>query len=129
MTCNIMDQGAYYGDAVPGKSPWLDSQMGITDYGHRGVPNVFLQAPLMSTGTWNSAHFNNAEYDTLAQSYIASLDLESQRATAGQIQRLLLDETPLIQTYFYDFLTVTKAGATGVVPTAMGHLMLGQASL
>lgn len=37
---NIMDQGAYYGDAVPGKSPgWLE--MGITDYGHRGVPNVF----------------------------------------------------------------------------------------
>ncbi len=126
---NIMDQGAYYGDAVPGKSPWLDSVMGITDYGHRGVPNVFLQAPLMSTGTWNSAHFNNAEYDTLVSGYIASLDLESQRATAGKIQTLLLDETPLIQTYFYDFLTVTKVGATGVVPTAMGHLMLGQASL
>jgi peptide/nickel transport system substrate-binding protein len=126
---NIMDQGAYYGDAVPGKSPWLDSEMGITDYGHRGVPNVFLQAPLMSTGTWNSAHFNNAEYDMLVNSYIASLDLESQRATAGKIQTLLLDETPLIQTYFYDFLTVTKVGATGVVPTAMGHLMLGQASL
>ena len=43
---NIMDQGAYYGDAVSGKSPWLDSVMGITDYGHRGVPNVFLAAPL-----------------------------------------------------------------------------------
>lgn len=126
---NIMDQGAYYGDAVPGNSPWLDSVMGITDYGHRGVPNVFLQAPLMSTGTWNSAHFNNAEYDGLVQGYIASLDLESQRETAGKIQRLLLDETPLLQTYFYDFLTVTRAGATGVVPTAMGHLMLGQASL
>lgn len=126
---NIMDQGAYYGDAVPGKSPWLDSSMGITDYGHRGVPNVFLQAPLMSTGTWNSAHFNNAEYDTLVTSYVAALDLESQRATAGKIQTLLLDETPLLQTYFYDFLTFTKAGVTGVVPTAMGHLMLGQASL
>ena len=67
---NIIDQGAYYGDAVPGKSPWLDSNMGITDYGHRGVPNVFLQAPLTSTGTWNSAHFNNAEYDTLVKSYV-----------------------------------------------------------
>ena len=36
----------YYGDAVFGKSPWLDSTIGITDYGHRGVPNVFLGAPL-----------------------------------------------------------------------------------
>mgnify|MGYP000635577332 CR=1 FL=1 len=24
--------------------------MGITDYGHRGVPNVFLSAPLRSDG-------------------------------------------------------------------------------
>ncbi|MEO8243651.1 MAG: ABC transporter substrate-binding protein [bacterium] len=126
---NIMDQGAYYGDAVPGKSPWLDSSMGITDYGHRGVPNVFLQAPLMSTGTWNSAHFNNPEYDALVTSFVAALDLEAQRATAGKIQTLLLDETPLLQTYFYDFITVTKSGMEGVVSTAMGHLMLGQASL
>ncbi len=126
---NIMDQGAYYGDAVPGKSPWLDSDMGITDYGHRGVPNVFLQAPLMSTGTWNSAHFNNKDYDQLVTAYIASLDLESQKATADKIETLLLDESPVLFTYFYDFLTVTKAGVAGVVPTAMGHLMLGQASL
>lgn len=129
ITLNIMDQGAYYGDAVPGKSPWLDSDMGITDYGHRGVPNVYLQAPLASTGTWNSAHFNNPEYDTLVKGYIAALDLESQRATASKIQTLLLDETPVIFGYFYDFLTVTRQGVNGVVATAMGHLMLGQTSL
>lgn len=126
---NILDQGAYYGDAVYGKSPWLDSDMGITDYGHRGVPNVFLAAPLKSDGTWNSAHFKNAEYDTLVTSYVASLDLESQRATAGKIQNLLLDETPLLFTYFYDFLTATKKGMAGVRPTAMGHLFMDQATL
>ena len=129
ITLNVMDQGAYYGDAVPGKSPWLDSEMGITDYGHRGVPNVYLQAPLASTGTWNSAHFANANYDTLVQSYIGALDLEAQRATAGQIQTLLLDETPVIFSYFYDFLMVTKAGASGMVSTAMGHLFLAQATI
>lgn len=31
--------------------------------------------------------------------------------------------------YFYDFLTVTKSGASGIVATAMGHIMLAQASL
>jgi peptide/nickel transport system substrate-binding protein len=129
ITLNVLDQGAYYGDAVPGKSPWLDSDMGITDYGHRGVPNVFLQAPLTSTGTWNSAHFNNPAYDTLVKGYIAALDLESQRATAGKIQTLLLDETPVIFSYFYDFLTVTRQGVAGVMSTAMGHLMLSQTTL
>ncbi len=125
---NVLDQGAYYGDAVYGKSPWLDSDMGITDYGHRGVPNVFLQAPLTSDGTWNSAHFHNKEYDSLVSGYIAALDLETQQAAAGKIQRLLLDETPILYTYFYDFLTATKKGMSGVEPTAMGHLFLTQAS-
>ena len=82
-----------------------------------------------STGTWNAAHFNNPDYDALVKSYVAALDVEAQRATAGQIQTLLLDQTPLIQAYFYDFLTVTKADLTGVVATAMGHLLLAQASL
>lgn len=126
---NQLDQGAYYGDAVYGKSPWLDSDMGITDYGHRGVPNVFLTAPLKSDGTWNSAHFKNAEYDTLVNGYIAALDLDSQRTAAGKIQNLLLDETPVLFAYFYDFLTATKKGATGVEPTAMSHLFLNQATL
>ena len=71
MQLDVMDSGTYYGDAVFGKSNWLDSTMGITDYGHRGVPNVYLSAPLKSDGTWNAAHFKNAEYDTLAASYIA----------------------------------------------------------
>lgn len=60
VTLNIMDQGAYHGDAVPGKSSWLDSDRGITDHGHRSVPNVCLQASLLSTGTLDPAHFNNA---------------------------------------------------------------------
>ena len=126
---NVMDQGTYYGDAVYGKSPWLDSDMGITDYGHRGVPNVFLSAPLTSNGTWNSAHFKNTEYDGLVKGYIAALDLESQRASASKIQNLLLDETPVIFSYFYDFLTAVKKGATGVQPTAMSHLFLAKAAL
>jgi peptide/nickel transport system substrate-binding protein len=125
---NILDQGAYYGDAVFGKSNWLDSVMGITDYGHRGVPNVYLAAPLKSDGTWNSAHFKNAEYDQLATSYIGALDLEAQKQTAGKIQRLLIEETPVIFGYFFDFLTARAKGVTGIQPTAMSQLYLDKAS-
>ncbi|UCI07009.1 ABC transporter substrate-binding protein [Mesorhizobium sp. B1-1-8] len=125
---NILDQSGYYGDAVFGKSNWLDSVMGITDYGHRGVPNVYLAAPLKSDGTWNAAHFKNKDYDQLAASYIAALDLEAQKATAGKIQKLLLEETPVIFGYFYDFLTATAKGVTGAQPTAMSQLFLEKAS-
>ncbi|MBB3769590.1 peptide/nickel transport system substrate-binding protein [Angulomicrobium tetraedrale] len=123
----IEDVGAYYGDAVPGKSDWLDSEFGITDYGHRGTPNVFLAAPLLSTGTWNSAEFKNPEYDKLVASYIAALDPAAQKAQAGAIQRLLLDETPVIFPYFYDYLTATSSKLTGVEGTAMGQMFLHKA--
>jgi peptide/nickel transport system substrate-binding protein len=128
MQLDVMDSGTYYGDAVFGKSNWLDSTMGITDYGHRGVPNVYLSAPLKSDGTWNAAHFKNAEYDTLAASYIAALDLEAQKADAGKIERLLLEETPIIIGYFFDYLSATANGVTGVNPTAMSQIFLDRAA-
>src|SRR5262249_36887993 len=61
---NVESQDGYYGKAVFGQSDWLDSVFGATDYGHRGVPNVLLAAPLKSDGTWNAAHFKNKEYDS-----------------------------------------------------------------
>ena len=127
VTPNITDAGTYYGDAVYGKSPWLDSTFGITEYGHRGVPNVFLGAPLKSDGTWNSAHFKNKKYDKLVTDYVAALDLQSQRAAAKQIQELLLDEVPIVFAYFYYYLTATKPTVAGLQVSAMGHVDVVQA--
>jgi peptide/nickel transport system substrate-binding protein len=124
----IEDAGAYYGDAVFGKSDWLDSTLGITDFGHRGVPNVYLAAPLLSDGTWNAAHFKNAEYDGLVKSYVGALDLDAQRAQSGKIESLLLDETPIIFGYFYDYLSVTGKSVAGVEANAMGHIFLDKAT-
>ena len=92
-------------------------------------PTCVLAAPLKSDGTWNSAHFKNKDYDTLVGQYIAALDLQSQRAVAGNIQKLLLDETPVLFTYFYDFLTATTKKVAGAQATAMGQLFLARASL
>jgi peptide/nickel transport system substrate-binding protein len=126
---NITDAASYYGDAVYGKSPWLDSTFGITEYGHRGVPNVFLGAPLKSDGTWNSAHFKNETYDGLANDYIKAVDLSSQRAAAKKIQEMLLDEVPIIFSYFYFYLTATKPTVAGVDVSAMGHVDVAQAGM
>ncbi|HET7429664.1 MAG TPA: ABC transporter substrate-binding protein [Gaiellales bacterium] len=126
---SVEDGTTYYGDAVYGKSPWLDSIMSLVDYGHRGVPNVFLSAPLMSDGTWNAAHFKNPQYDSLVKQYIAAVDLQSQRSYAKQIQTLLLDETPIIFAYFYNYLSATRAGLSGLRATAMGQTWTDQVSV
>ena len=122
----ITDAGTYYGEATFGESPWLDSTMGITEYGHRGVPNVLLGAPLLSKGTWNGAHFKNERYDSLVADYVAAVDLDVQRARARQIQELLLDESPILFTYFYYYLTGTKNDVADVDVTAMGHIDLAR---
>lgn len=120
---------AYYGAATFGNSDWLDSQMGITDYGARGVPNVFLAAPLLSNGTWNAAHFKNPTYDKLVADYIADVDLSRQRVTSGKIERLLLDETPIIFAYFYNYLAATAPNVSGVAVTGMSQVFLQHATI
>ena len=117
----ITDVGTYYGDAVFGKSPWLDSVMGITDYGHRPVPNVYLSSVYTSKGTWNAAHFKNAQADQLISDYIGALDLDSQRVAAKKIQELLLDETPVVIPYFYNFLSAAVPKLKNAVSAATGQ--------
>ena len=126
----VESSSAYYGKATFGNSDWLDATMSLVDYGHRSVPNVFLTAPLETinaktgTGSWNAAHFNNTQYDSLVSQYIATVDLSTQRTIAGQIETLLLDQTPVIFGYFYNYLTATGKNVSGAYPTAIGHIFL-----
>ncbi len=111
--------------SVPG------SEIGITDYGHRGVPDVFLGAPLRSAdkgGIWNGAEFYNSDFDDLVDEFSGTLDLQSQQAASTKIEELLLDETPIIFAYNYNFLSATKKNVTGVVTSAMGHVFTDAAA-
>jgi len=130
----IESSSAYYGKATFGNSDWLDATMSLVDYGHRSVPNVFLTAPLETinaktgTGSWNAAHFNDPAYNSLVSKYIAAVDLSTQRTIAGQIETLLLDETPVIFGYFYNYLAAEAKTVTGAYPTAIGHIFLYNAT-
>jgi peptide/nickel transport system substrate-binding protein len=118
ITLNVTDAGTYYSDF------WLNSPIGITDYGPRGVPNVFLTAALVTDGVWNAAHFSNPTLDQLTADFISALDLDSQRAAAKQLQELLLDEVPVMFLYFYDHLSAQRSNVTGILPQGMGHIDL-----
>ncbi len=121
ISINVSDQNTYYSNY------WLTGEMSLVDYGHRGVPNVFLNATLTSKGSWNAAHFKNAEYDNLFKQYAATVDISAQRTIAGKIETLLLQQTPIIIPYFFDELSAGKPGIDGVVTTGMGQMFTGQA--
>ncbi|MGY6126891.1 ABC transporter substrate-binding protein (plasmid) [Paraburkholderia strydomiana] len=129
LSLRVEAQEAYYGSGTLGKSDWLDSPLGMTDYAHRGVPDAFLRGPLMSGGGWNAARYANPQYDSLVKRYIGTLDVAEQKLVAGQIERLLADETPLIIPYFADSLIVTRADVSGVRATPMAQLYVDQAQV
>jgi peptide/nickel transport system substrate-binding protein len=118
---HIDNQSTYY------KDHWLSGVMSLVDYGHRGVPNVVLTATLTKGGAWNAAHFDNPQYDGLVAQYVAALDIPTQQQIAGQIETLLLDETPYIVAYYFDALSVSKKSIGGLVTTGMGQIFLSGA--
>ena len=124
---NVETQPNYYGKATYGNSDWLDAIMSLVDYGDRGVPNVFLEAPLSSGGPWNASHFKNPTYDGLVKQYVAAVDLQTQRTLAGKIETLLLEQTPIVIPYFIDGLTATTSSVHGVNPTSISAIYLKDA--
>jgi peptide/nickel transport system substrate-binding protein len=123
----VETQSNYYGKSTFGNSDWLDATMSLVDYGDRGVPNVFLDAPLLSSGTWNAAHFKNPTYDSLVKQYTATIDLQTQKTIAGKIETLLLNETPIVIPYFIDGLTASTPSVKGVNPTSLSAIFLKDA--
>jgi peptide/nickel transport system substrate-binding protein len=126
---NVETQANYYGKATYGNSDWLDATMSLVDYGDRGVPNVFLESPLTSTGPWNAAHFKDPAYDKLVAQYVAAVDLQTQKTLAGKIETLLLAETPIVIPYFIDGLTASSPKVKGLNPTSLSAIFLKDASI
>ena len=104
-----------------------DGTTSLVDYGDRGVPNVYLAAPLTSPGTWNAARFHNKQYDALVKQYVAALDLPTQKKIASQIETLLLNETPIVIPYWIDGLTASTPNVGGLNPTSIAQLYLNAA--
>jgi peptide/nickel transport system substrate-binding protein len=127
LNLKVETQTAYYGKATYGNSDWLDGTTSLVDYGDRGAPNVYLEAPLSSAGPWNAARFKNKQYDALVKQYVAALDLQTQKQIAGKIQRLLLQETPIIIPYWIDGLTASTPNVGGLNPTSIAQLYLNTA--
>ena len=68
----VMDVSKYYDSEPAGAdyastTPWLNRTASLTEYGARGVPNIYLTRCYMSTGDWNGSHYKNAEFDSLAK--------------------------------------------------------------
>jgi peptide/nickel transport system substrate-binding protein len=112
-----------------GTTPWLNTPMNITDWGHRAVPNVLLNSALETGGVWNAAHYANKTYDRAVKSYEAAIALKDQKKYSKQIEEILLHDTPVIFPYFYNYLAAGSKRVQGYKADALGQVYLSKTSL
>jgi peptide/nickel transport system substrate-binding protein len=135
MKLNILTEAAYFAGTSTGPplgwgtTPWLNTPMNITDWGHRAVPDVYLTGAFKTKGIWNAAHWSNKKFDRAATSYVGSVALKDQQKYAGIMQRILLHDTPVIIPYFYDFLGAGTTSVKGYKSDAQGSVFLSHTSL
>lgn len=91
ITLDVMDDGTYY------SGPWLTVPLGISVWATR--PSVSQLATLLygSDSPWNSAHWENEEFDSLVKDLSGTSDEGERSEIAQQIDELLASEVPLIR--------------------------------
>jgi peptide/nickel transport system substrate-binding protein len=130
----VMDVGKYYDSEPAGAdyattTPWLNRTCTLTEYGARGVPNVYVTRCYQSTGDWNASHYKNTEFDSLANTYLAASEIAAQRRATKRMAGLLLRDTPVITDYFIRYVTASSSKVKGYVPEGISHVRLTKVGL
>ncbi len=125
--CAGASWGAQPDTAAPGIPCGASAEIGIVDYGHRPVPDIFLTRALQTDGDWNSSNYANADYDALVTQYQSAIDVDGQKTAIGQIQVKIQEDAPALYPYFYNYLSGHDSSIGGVEVTALGHVQLGKA--
>jgi len=112
-----------------GTTPWLNTPINITDWGHRAVPNVLLNSAFKTKGIWNAAHYSNKTFDRAVKNFNAAIPLSDQRKYAKQLQLILLHDTPVIIPYFYNYLSAGTSKLKGYEAEAIGSVYVSRASI
>lgn len=130
----VMDVSKYYDSEPAGAdyattTPWLNRTASLTEYGARGVPNIYITRCYVSTGDWNASHYKNAEFDSQARTYLAAAELAAQRRATKRMAGLLLRDTPVITNYFINYVTASSSKVTNYVPEGISHIRLAKVGL
>jgi peptide/nickel transport system substrate-binding protein len=94
----IMPESVYYSDA-PGN--WLDANFGITGWGHRPNPQVYLDLMLICDAQWNESRFCDENFDALVAEAGSTMDEEARIDAYHQIQEILAADGPVIIPYYF----------------------------
>ena len=104
------------------------AELGIVDYGHRPVPDVFLNAAFSTGGVWNSSQYSNPDFDAAFAEYSAAVGVEAQTVAAGKLETIMNDDVPAGIPFFYNYLSGHSTSFQGVRVSALGQMFVEKAS-
>ena len=79
----------------------------------------------MSTGDWNASHYKNPAFDSVARSFLAAVDVKTQRAGTKKMAGILLQDTPVITDYFINYVTASTTKVKGYTPEGISQMGTG----
>ena len=92
---------------------WIASNLGITNWAGRAVPDQYLTREWRSTADWSAAHINSPKLDAAIDEYLAAPNKAKQKIASKKIQVASLEETPYIIIYNTIAIGAVRKGLTG----------------
>lgn len=125
ITIEPQEEAVYYAD-----NGWLEVDLAITPWGHRPVPQIYLEYYLKSGAVWNESHWSDAEIDALIARAGAALAEEERAEAYRAIQRIMIERGPIIIPYFFAAFGAFAQGVSGVsVHPFAGRTNFAQAAI
>ena len=121
--------GAQWCPADPADPPCSGAaELGIVDYGHRGTPDVYLNAALKSKGIWNSSQYASTAFDAAFKEFQTSVGVDAQKAACNKLETILVEDTPIGLAYFYNYLAGNSKSFTGPYASGLGQMFFSTTS-
>ena len=121
--------GAQWCPAEPADPPCSGAaELGIVDYGHRATPDVYLNAALSTGGIWGSSQYSSPEFDAAFAAYQSAIGLEAQTAACKTIEEILVEDTPVVIPYFYNYISGWSTKFADIKVSALGQIFLDKAA-
>ena len=104
----LEDENTYWAEA------WMEVDLGLTGWGPRATPQIYLDVAYRSDGTWNESRYSDPRVDELIDLARVSLNQEERIAAYKEIQQIMLDSGPIIVPYFFAQFMALASHVSGI---------------
>jgi len=103
---NVVPNGQYW-------DIWTTAPLGTTVWAHRPLGVINLSLAYRSGASWNESAYANPEFDALLTRAESFPDPDERREVMAEIQALLQEDGPIVQTYWRKLVTYYDARVLG----------------